>query len=108
MHDRLRVGEQVIISGPCGTFADDDSTSTAPALFLAAGSGLAPIRSLLEAALAADARQALALVFSPGFVRACAAAADKLGVPRARVHTEVFFIEPQPRSGAAPQAKEQG
>jgi hypothetical protein len=27
---------------------------------------------------------------------ACAAAADALGARRERVHTEVFFVEPQP------------
>jgi len=169
VHERLRVGEPVKLSGPYGTFVDDP-TSTAPALFLAAGSGLAPVRALLESAVAANARPSLALIFSarteadvidrdrfeawqtrhpqfrfirtltrgagslphgripallptlyqdlkghdvfiagaPGFVRACAAAADALGAPRARVHTEVFFAEPQPWSGAAPEAEKQG
>lgn len=167
VHQRLRVGEQVAISGPYGTFVDDP-TSTAPALFLAAGSGLAPVRALLEAALAANARPSLTLIFSarteadvidrdrfegqarhpqcrfirtltrgagplphgripellptlyqsldghdvfiagaPAFVLACAAAADTRGAPRARVHTEVFFAEPQPWSGAAPKAEKQ-
>ncbi|MDQ2894108.1 MAG: FAD-binding oxidoreductase [Actinomycetota bacterium] len=153
----LRVGEQVKISGPYGTFVDDP-TSTAPALFLAAGSGLAPIRALLEAAVLACVRSSLTLIFSArteadvidaerfeawqarhprlcfirtltrgagppphgripellptlyqnldghdvfiaggsGFVLACATAADVLGAPLARVHTEVFFTEPQP------------
>jgi len=63
VHERLRVGELVAISGPYGTFVDDP-TSTAPDLFLAAGSGLAPIRALLEAGLAAAARCSLTLVFS--------------------------------------------
>ena len=169
VHERLHSGDQVSISGPYGTFVDDP-TSTAPALFLAAGSGLAPIRALLEAALSANARPSLTLVFSarteadvidrdgfaawlaqypqfrftrtltrgagppphgripavlsslyrdlgghdvfvagaPGFVLACAAAADALGAARARVHTEVFFVEPQPWSGAAPQAETRG
>jgi len=169
-HERLRVGEEVRISGPYGTFVDDP-TSTSPALFLAAGSGLAPIRALLEAALAAsgNARPSLTLIFSataeadvidrgrfaawqaqhpqfrfmrtltrgdgppphgripallptvyrdledhdvfvsgaPRFVLACAARADALGAPRARAHTEVFFAEPQPWTGAAPQAENQ-
>ncbi len=157
VHERLRVGEQVKISGPYGTFVDDP-TSTAPALFLAAGSGLAPIRALLEAAVLACVRSSLTLIFSArteadvidaerfeawqarhprlcfirtltrgagppphgripellptlyqnldghdvfiaggsGFVLACATAADVLGAPLARVHTEVFFTEPQP------------
>lgn len=168
VHQRLRVGEQVAISGPYGTFVADP-TSTAPTLFLAAGSGLAPVRALLEAAVSANGRPSLTLIFSarteadvidrdrfeawqarhpqfrfvrtltrsagprphgripellptlyqdldghdvfiagaPAFVRACAAAADALGASRARVHTEVFFAEPQPWSGATPQAEKQ-
>jgi CDP-4-dehydro-6-deoxyglucose reductase, E3 len=160
LHERLRVGEEVSLSGPYGTFVDDP-TSTGPALFLAAGSGLAPIRALLEAAVAANTRAPLTLIFSarseadvidrdrfaaweshhasfrfirtltrdaappprgrvpallpqlyadlsdhdvfiagaPGFVQACATATDALGARRERVHTEVFFVEPQPWTG---------
>ena len=160
LHERLRVGEEVSLSGPYGTFVDDP-TSTGAALFLAAGSGLAPIRALLEAAVAANTRSSLTLIFSahseadvidrdrfatweehhasfrfiriltrgagppprgrapallprlyadlsdhdvfiagaPGFVLACAAASDALGARRERVHTEVFFVEPQPWTG---------
>ncbi len=156
-HERLRVGETVSVSGPYGTFVDDPG-STQPVLFLAAGSGLAPIRALIEAALSSDADRALTLIFSarteadvidrarferchaqherfsfirtltrgagppprgripallpqlyadladhdlfiagaPGFVLACAAAADALGARRDRVRTEVFYVEPQP------------
>jgi CDP-4-dehydro-6-deoxyglucose reductase, E3 len=155
VHERLRVGELVRLSGPYGTFVDDP-VATAPALLLAAGSGLAPIRALLESALAAGRRRRLTLMFSarsetdvidrerfcdwqaseprfrfvrtltrgpgppphgrlpallprlcpdlsaydvfiagaPGFVRACAIAVDALGAPSARIHTEVFFVEP--------------
>jgi CDP-4-dehydro-6-deoxyglucose reductase len=63
VHEQLRVGQTVSISGPYGTFVDDP-TSTAPALFLAAGSGLAPIRALVEAALASGTRRELTLIFS--------------------------------------------
>ncbi|MGH2884671.1 MAG: FAD-binding oxidoreductase [Solirubrobacteraceae bacterium] len=157
VHERLRVGDTVRLSGPYGTFVDHPG-STAPALYLAAGSGLAPIRALLEAELRSGARSPLMLIFSarteadvidrarferwqaerhrfwfirtltrgpgppprgripallpalhadlsdhdvfiagaPGFVMACAAAADALGARRERIHTEVFFVEPQP------------
>ena len=160
VHEGLRLGEEVAVSGPYGTFVDDP-TSTGPALFLAAGSGLAPIRALLEAAVTTNTRLSLTLIVSarceadvidrerfadwesrhasfrfirtltrdagplprgrvpallpqlyaeladhdvfiagaPGFVRACAAAADALGARRERVHTEVFFVEPQPWTG---------
>lgn len=169
VHERLRVGEDVSVSGPYGTFVDDPR-STAPALFLAAGSGLAPIRAVLEAALASRIRRELTLIFSarteddvidrerfeqwqaqqkrfrfirtvtrgagqpprgripavlpqlytdlsdhdvfvagaPGFVLACAAAADALGARRERVYTEVFFAEPLSWSGAPPTAAEKG
>ena len=62
-HARLHIGDQVSVSGPYGRFVDDPA-ATAPALFLAAGSGLAPIRALLEAALAAGRRRSLSLIFS--------------------------------------------
>jgi hypothetical protein len=38
---------------------------------------------------------------APGFVLACAVAADALGAPRAQVHTQVFFAEPQPWTSPA-------
>ena len=63
IHERLRVGDDVSVSGPHGTFVDD-AASTAPALFLAAGSGLAPIRALIDGALLTGARPSLTLVFS--------------------------------------------
>ena len=52
VHDAPRVGDELILSGPYGSFVEDPGTA-APGLFLAAGSGLAPIRSLIEARLAA-------------------------------------------------------
>ena len=63
LHERLRVGDEVSLSGPYGTFVDDP-TSSGAALFVAAGSGLAPIRALLEAAVAANTRFSLTLIFS--------------------------------------------
>ncbi len=63
VHERLRVGDTVRISGPYGTFVDHPG-STGPALYMAAGSGLAPIRALLEAELRSGARSSLMLIFS--------------------------------------------
>lgn len=63
IHGRLVTGATVLISGPYGTLVDDPE-ATAAAIYLAAGSGLAPIRALLDAALAAPRREALTLVFS--------------------------------------------
>lgn len=162
VHQRLGPGQTVSVSGPYGTFVDHPGAAGS-ALFLAAGSGLAPIRALLEAELVAGARRSLTLIFSarteadvidrdrferwqteqarfrfirtltrasgppplgripallaglfadlsdhdvfiagaPGFVAACAAAADALRARRERVHTEVFFVDPQPWTGGS-------
>ena len=50
IHDRLAVGESIKISGAYGTFIGDPAVDT-PVLCLAAGTGLAPILALTEAAL---------------------------------------------------------
>lgn len=46
LHDGKRLGNQITVSGPHGTFYLRDSE--APALCIAGGSGLAPVKSLLE------------------------------------------------------------
>ena len=159
VHDRLSTGDDVTITGPYGTFVADPA-STAPCLHLAAGSGLAPIRALIEAALAGAPDRSQTLVFSarteadelhrerilswqaaypsfryfrtlsrgpgagprgrvpevlpglcrelgghevfiagaPGFVRACAIAAEALGAAPERLHTEPFFVETSSRT----------
>jgi CDP-4-dehydro-6-deoxyglucose reductase len=63
LHDEVPVGAQVTLSGPHGTFIGDPSVDT-PVLCLAAGSGLAPILSLTEAALKRGYPQPVALMFS--------------------------------------------
>lgn len=63
VHDRLRVGHDVQISGPYGTFIDNPR-SVRPLLLLAGGSRLAPMRALAEAELATDRPRPLAIVFS--------------------------------------------
>jgi len=63
VHDQLRRGDEVTVTGPYGTFVADPA-STAPCLYLAAGSGLAPIRALIEAALEAIPQRPLTLIFS--------------------------------------------
>lgn len=62
LHAR-QVGEVVKVSGPYGTFIGDPAVET-PVLCLAAGSGLAPIRSLTEAALRRGYRKPVTLLFS--------------------------------------------
>lgn len=63
VHDRLAPGELVSVSGPHGTFVGDPSVQT-PVLCMAAGSGLAPILSLTEAALRRGFNLPVTLLFS--------------------------------------------
>jgi CDP-4-dehydro-6-deoxyglucose reductase len=63
IHDRLRPGDRVKIAGPYGTFIGDPSVDT-PVLCLAAGSGLAPVLSLTEAALRRGFKRPVTLLFS--------------------------------------------
>jgi len=63
LHDKVPVGAMIKVSGPYGTFIGDPSVET-PVLCVAAGSGLAPILSLTEAALRRGYRQPVTLLFS--------------------------------------------
>ncbi|WP_028230429.1 2Fe-2S iron-sulfur cluster-binding protein [Paraburkholderia mimosarum] len=63
IHEQLKVGDVVRLSGPYGTFIGDPSSET-PVLCMAAGSGLAPILSLTEAALRRGYKQPVTLLFS--------------------------------------------
>lgn len=63
IHRRLRVGDTVLVSGPYGSFVADPE-SDAPALYLAGGSGLAPVRALAEAAVTAGRPREATLFFS--------------------------------------------
>ncbi|TAM35461.1 MAG: 2Fe-2S iron-sulfur cluster binding domain-containing protein [Burkholderiaceae bacterium] len=61
VHDTLEVGAAVKISGAYGTFIGDPSVDT-PVLCLAAGTGLAPIQALAEAALRRGYRRPVTLI----------------------------------------------
>ena len=63
LHGEVRTGDVVSVSGPYGTFVGDPSVET-PVLCLAAGSGLAPILSLTEAALRRGYSAPVTLMFS--------------------------------------------
>jgi len=63
VHETLKLGDMVKLSGPYGTFIGDPSVDT-PVLCLAAGSGLAPILALSEAALKRGYKQPVTLMFS--------------------------------------------
>ena len=102
VHARLRVGDQVSVSGPYGTFVDDPA-ATAPALFLAAGSGLAPIRALLEATLAAGTPAAEPDLLRPHRGRRDRPrAVQRLGGAAPRVSLPAH---PDPRAGPAPHGR---
>jgi len=63
VHDQLEVGNRVTLAGPYGTFVGDPATDT-PVLCLAAGSGLAPIMALTDAALRRVFPHPVTIVFS--------------------------------------------
>lgn len=63
IHDGLRVGDRLTVAGPYGTFIGDPGTDT-PVLCLAAGSGLAPIMALTDAALRRGFGHPVTVVFS--------------------------------------------
>ena len=63
VHERLAVGASVKVSGPYGSFIGDPSVDT-PVLCLAAGTGLAPILALAEAALRRGFKNRVMLVVS--------------------------------------------
>lgn len=63
VHDRLRIGDTVLIAGPYGTFTQR-LPIVQPVLHLAAGSGLAPIMALIEAALGSGTTMPITLFFS--------------------------------------------
>ena len=63
IHDRLAVGDRVTVAGPYGTFIGDPGTDT-PVLCLAAGSGLAPVLALTDAALRRGFKHPVTLLYS--------------------------------------------
>lgn len=62
VHDVLAPGDEVVLTGPYGTFVLDDDRS--PVLLLAAGSGVAPIRALATDMLAKSRVRRVTLFFS--------------------------------------------
>lgn len=63
IHENLKVGNATTLSGPYGTFIGDPSVD-APVLCIAAGSGLAPLLALADAALRRGYSQPVTLLFS--------------------------------------------
>ena len=63
IHEQLELGQRVAVDGPYGTFVGDPATDT-PVVCLAAGSGLAPILALTDAALRRGFPHQVTLLFS--------------------------------------------
>ncbi|MFW2381065.1 MAG: 2Fe-2S iron-sulfur cluster-binding protein [Acidimicrobiales bacterium] len=63
IHEELAIGDRVTVAGPFGTFIGDPGTDT-PVLCLAAGSGLAPILALTDAALRRGFARPVTIVYS--------------------------------------------
>ncbi len=63
LHDEVALGSALMVNGPYGTFIGDPAVDM-PVVCLAAGSGLAPILSLAEAALRRGFKQPVTLVYS--------------------------------------------
>ena len=62
--DTLRPGTLIRVEGPAGSFALPDSSLVDPLLFIAGGTGIAPLRSMIREALHMDHEGRLALVYS--------------------------------------------
>ena len=61
--NRLKVGEAVVVEGPKGEFVLDDE-STRSLVFIAWGSGFAPVKGLIEHALSLEASEKLHLYWA--------------------------------------------
>ncbi len=62
--DTLQSGTRIHVDGPVGSFTLPDPSPGAPLLFIAGGTGIAPLRSMILAALHAGHEGGLALVYS--------------------------------------------
>ena len=62
--DSLRPGAIIRVEGPMGTFTLSDLAPATPLLFIAGGTGIAPLRSMIHEALDAGYKGNMALVYS--------------------------------------------
>jgi ferredoxin-NADP reductase len=62
--DSLRPGTTIRVEGPIGSFTLSDSTPATPLLFIAGGTGIAPLRSMIQEAVDAGHEGTMALVYS--------------------------------------------
>ena len=62
--DRLEPGTDISVAGPTGDFILDPDSRSTPLLFIAGGTGIAPLRSMIHQALHDQHHGKLALVYS--------------------------------------------
>jgi ferredoxin-NADP reductase len=62
--DALGPGDPIRVQGPAGNFTLSDSLATTPLLFIAGGTGIAPVRSMIRDLVDAHHAAPLALVYS--------------------------------------------
>jgi ferredoxin-NADP reductase len=62
--DGLELGDVIRVEGPAGNFTLSDSRPTTPLLFIAGGTGIAPVRSMIRDLVDAGHAAPLALVYS--------------------------------------------
>jgi ferredoxin-NADP reductase len=62
--DHLQPGTVLRVAGPAGNFTLPDPIPPTPMLFVAGGTGIAPLRSMIRECLNRDCRSALSLVYS--------------------------------------------
>jgi ferredoxin-NADP reductase len=62
--ERLAPGASIDLTGPAGTFTLDRVPDDTPLLFIAGGTGIAPMRSIIREALEVGRRGRLSLVYS--------------------------------------------
>jgi ferredoxin-NADP reductase len=62
--DTLTAGTRIDVTGPVGAFTADGVPSGAPMLFVAGGTGIAPLRSMIRQAVDEGHRGPLSLVYS--------------------------------------------
>ena len=62
--DSVRPGMNIRVDGPVGTFTLSDLTPGTPLLFIAGGTGIAPLRSMIHESLDAGHEGKMALVYS--------------------------------------------
>jgi NAD(P)H-flavin reductase len=98
-------GVQVDVEGPVGSFRFPDNPTETRFLFVAGGTGIAPLRAMLQHALAAFPRREVALVYSARSADEFAYGEEMRALARVR---RIKLLETVTRGGAAEWAGTRG